>query len=60
MACDVQKTWNIFISQIYDRTVSSNGADSELISFYGSFLSFVGAFCLGYFIYKRNEKNRKM
>ena len=29
---------------------------SELISFYGSFLSFVGAFCLGYFIYKRNEK----
>ena len=31
---------------------------SELISFYGSFLAFVGAFCLGYFIYKRNEKNR--
>lgn len=31
---------------------------SDSINFYGSFLSFIGTFCLGYFIYRKGESNR--
>lgn len=31
---------------------------TDLISFYGDYLSFIGAFCLGYFIYRRNESSK--
>lgn len=31
---------------------------SDSINFYGNFLSFIGTFCLGYFIYRKGESNR--